>query len=131
MRQEQEEAPYGYEWVDVKSFDENGNAVFKRELVKLQMVGGHSEEKDADDEVKQFVKDLKAKVEENRNEKFATFEAVKYTSQVVAGVIYKVKVKVGDDKYLHLRVLKQLPHKGGNFVLRTVEDGTFKLADPL
>ena len=131
MQGKEEPAPPGYEWQDVKSYDENGKAVFKRELVKLQMVGGPSEEKDADDEVKKLVNDLKVKVEENRNEKFTTFEAVKFTTQVVAGVMYKVKVKVGDDKYLHLRVLKNLPNKGGDFVLRAVEDGTFKLSDPL
>ena len=95
------------------------------------MVGGPSEERDADDEVKKLVNDLKAKVEEKRNEKFTTFEAAKFTTQVVAGVMYKIKVKVGDDKYLHLRVLKNLPHKGGDFVLRSVEEGTFKLTDPL
>ena len=131
MQGKEEPAPPGYEWQDVKSYDENGKAVFKRELVKLQMVGGPSEEKDADDEVKKLVNDLKVNVEENRNEKFTTFEAVKFTTQVVAGVMYKVKVKVGDDKYLHLRVLKNLPNKGGDFVLRAVEDGTFKLSDPL
>ena len=131
MQGEEEQAPPGYEWLDVKSFDENGKAVFKRELVKLEMVGGPSEERDADDEVKKFVNDLKAKVEEKRNEKFTTFEAAKFTTQVVAGVMYKIKVKVGDDKYLHLRVLKNLPHKGGDFVLRSVEEGTFKLTDPL
>ena len=129
--QGEEQAPPGYEWQDVKSFDENGKAVFKRELVKLKMVGGPSEERDANDEVKKLVNDLKAKVEEKRNEKFTTFEAAKFTTQVVAGVMYKIKVKVGDDKYLHLRVLKNLPHKGGNVELRTIEEGTFKLADPL
>ena len=129
--QGEEQAPRGYEWIDVKSYDENGKAVFKRELVKLKMVGGPSEERDANDEVKKLVNDLKAKVEEKRNEKFTTFEAAKFTTQVVAGVMYKIKVKVGDDKYLHLRVLKNLPHKGGDFVLRSVEEGTFKLTDPL
>ena len=131
--QGEEQAPRGYEWLDVKSYDENGKAVFKRELVKLEMVmvGGPSEERDANDEVKKLVNDLKAKVEEKRNEKFTTFEAAKFTTQVVAGVMYKIKVKVGDDKYLHLRVLKNLPHKGGDFVLRSVEEGTFKLTDPL
>ena len=127
----QEEAPPGYEWQDVKSYDENGKAVFKRELVKLHMTGGPTEERDANDEVKKLANEIKAQVEEKRNEKFTTFEAVKYTTQVVAGVMYKIKVKVGDDKYLHLRALKNLPAKGGNFVLRTVEDGTFKLSDPL
>ena len=132
MQGEKEEpAPPGYEWQDVKSYDENGKAVFKRELVKLEMVGGPSEEKDADEEVKKMTNDLKVKVEEERKEKFTSFEAVKYTTQVVSGVMYKVKVKVGDDKYIHLRALKNLPAKGGNFVLSSVEEGTFKLGDPL
>ena len=131
MQGEEEQAPPGYEWQDVKSFDENGKAVFKRELVKMQMVGGPAEERDATDEVKKIANDLKKKVEEKRNTTFSTFEAVKYTTQVVAGVMYRIKVKVGDDQYLHLRVLKNLPNKGGNFLLRAVEEGTFKLADPL
>ena len=133
MRGEEKEepAPYGYEWQDVKSFDENGKAVFKRELVKLEMVGGPTEEKDADEDVKKLAEELKKQVEENRNTTFTTFEAVKFTTQVVNGVMYKIKVKVGDDQYIHLRALKNLPHKGGNVVLRTVEEGTFKLADPL
>ena len=74
---------------------------------------------------------LKKQVEENRNATFTTFDAVKFTTQVVNGVMYKIKVKVGDDQYIHLRALKNLPHKGGNVVLKNVEEGTFKLADPL
>ena len=129
--EKEEPAPPGYEWQDVKSFDENGKAVFKRELVKLEIVGGPTEEKDADEDVKKLAEELKKQVEENRNTTFTTFEAVKFTTQVVNGVMYKIKVKVGDDQYIHLRALKNLPHKGGNVVLRTVEEGTFKLADPL
>ena len=98
MQGEEEQAPPGYEWQDVKSYDENGKAVFKRELVKLKMTGGPTEERDANDEVKKLANEIKAQVEEKRNEKFTTFEAVKYTTQVVAGVMYKIKVKVGDDK---------------------------------
>ena len=127
----EEPAPPGYEWQDVKSFDENGKAVFKRELVKLEMVGGPTEEKDADEDVKKLTAELKKQVEENRNATFTTFDAVKFTTQVVNGVMYKIKVKVGDDQYIHLRALKNLPHKGGNVVLKNVEEGTFKLADPL
>ena len=129
--EKEEPAPPGYEWQDVKSFDENGKAVFKRELVKLEMVGGPTEEMDADEDVKKLAEELKKQVEENRNTTFTTFEAVKFTTQVVNGVMYKIKVKVGDDQYIHLRALKNLPHKGGNVVLRTVEEGTFKLGDPL
>ena len=74
---------------------------------------------------------MKPQVEKALGETYSTFEAVKYTTQVVAGVMYRIKVKVGDDQYLHLRVLKNLPAKGGNFVLRAVDEATYKLADPL
>ena len=125
--EKEEPAPPGYEWQDVKSFDENGKAVFKRELVKLEMVGGPSEEKDADENVKKLAEELKKEVEENRKTTFTTFQAVKFTTQVVNGVIYNIKVKVGDDQYIHLRAL----NKKGKVTLGTVEEGTFKSEDPL
>ena len=131
MEGKEEPAPEGYEWQDVKSFDENGKAVFKRELVKLEVVGGPSEEKEANDEVKKMVEKLKASVEEKKNTKYTTFEAVKFTTQVVNGVMYRIKVKVGENEYIHIKALKNLPAQGGKVVLRNVADGTFKLGDPI
>ena len=131
MEGKEEPAPEGYEWQDVKSFDENGKAVFKRELVKLEVVGGPSEEKEANDEVKKMTEELKANVEEKKNTKYTTFEAVKFTTQVVNGVMYRIKVKVGQDEYIHIKALKNLPAQGGKVVLRSVADGTFKLGDPI
>ena len=131
MEGKEEPAPEGYEWQDVKSFDENGKAVFKRELVKLEVVGGPSEEKEANDEVKKMVEELKANVEEKKNTKYTTFEAVKFTTQVVNGVMYRIKVKVGENEYIHIKALKNLPAQGGKVVLRNVADGTFKLGDPI
>ena len=43
---------------------------------------------------------------------FAAFEPVCYTSQVVAGTNYFVKVRTGDAVYVHIRVHKPLPHTG-------------------
>ena len=131
MEGKEEPAPEGYEWQDVKSFDENGKAVFKRELVKLEVVGGPSEEKEANDEVKKMTEELKASVEEKKNTKYTTFEAVKFTTQVVNGVMYRIKVKVGENEYIHIKALKNLPAQGGKVVLRNVADGTFKLGDPI
>ena len=133
MRGEEKEepAPYGYEWQDVKSFDENGKAVFKRELVKLKVIGGPTEERDATEEVKKMAEELKENVEAKKNTKYTTFEAVKFTTQVVNGVIYRIKVKVGEDEYIHLKAIKNLPAQGGKVVLRNVADGEFKLEDPI
>ena len=127
----EEPAPEGYEWQDVKSYDENGKAVFKRELVKLEMVGAPTEDKEATEDVKKIVEELKANVEEKTNAKYTTFEAVKFNTQVVNGVMYRIKVKVGDNEYIHLRALKNLPAQGGKVVLKNVEEGKFKLEDPL
>ena len=127
----EEPAPEGYEWQDVKSFDKDGKAVFKRELVKLEVVGGPSEEKEATEEVKKMAEELKEKVEEKKNTKYTTFEAVKFTTQVVNGIIYRIKIKVGEDEYLHVKALKQLPAHGGKLTFRNASEGTFKLADPI
>ena len=131
MEQKEEPAPEGYEWQDVKSFDKDGKAVFKRELVKLEIVGGPTEEKEATDDVKKMVEELKASVEEKKKTKYTTFEAVKFTTQVVNGIMYRIKIKVGEDEYLHVRALKSLPVQGGKVTLRNVSEGTFKLGDPL
>ena len=131
MEQKEEPAPEGYEWQDVKSFDKDGKAVFKRELVKLEIVGGPTEEKEATDDVKKMVEELKTSVEEKKKTKYTTFEAVKFTTQVVNGIMYRIKIKVGEDEYLHVRALKSLPVQGGKFTLRNVSEGTFKLGDPL
>ena len=131
MEKKEEPAPEGYEWQDVKSFDKDGKAVFKRELVKLEIVGGPTEEKEATDDVKKMVEELKTSVEEKKKTKYTTFEAVKFTTQVVNGIMYRIKIKVGEDEYLHVRALKSLPVQGGKVTLRNVSEGTFKLGDPL
>ncbi len=131
MQGEEEQAPPGYEWQDVKSFDANGKAVFKRELVKLKVIGGPTEERDATEEVKKMAEELKENVEAKKNTKYTTFEAVKFTTQVVNGIIYRIKVKVGEDEYIHLKAIKNLPAQGGKVVLRNVSEGTFKLSYPI
>ena len=130
MDSTKEEAPPGYEWQDVKSYDENGKAIFKRELVKLQMVGGPTEVQDANEEIKQIATGLKEEVEKQTKKTFKIFEAVKFTTQVVNGIMYRIKVKIGDNEYIHLRAIKNLPAKGGNVVFKNVDEG-FKLEDPL
>ena len=76
------------------------------------MCGGFdNEELDADDEVKALALEMKPKVEKALGTTFGTFEAVKYVTQVVAGTNYKIKVKVGDEQYVHIKVFVPLPCK--------------------
>ena len=41
-----------------------------------------------------------------------TFEITGYTTQVVAGLNYQLKIHVGDNQYIHAKVYKPLPHTG-------------------
>ena len=52
---------------------------------------------------------MKSAVEAETNQSYTTFEAVKYTSQVVAGTNYIVKFRVGADEYIHVKIFVPLP----------------------
>ena len=94
------------------------------------MLGGFNNAQDADDNVKALVKGMKEKAEAALGEKYSVFEAVKFKTQVVAGTNYLVKVKVGDEKYVHLKIYVPLPCKNAPNELLEQEKGK-TLADPL
>ena len=94
------------------------------------MCGGFGESRDADDKAKELAKEMKPKVEEALKKTFSEFEAVKFTTQVVAGTNYKIKVKVGDEKYVHIKVHVPLPCKNAPNQLMEQQDNK-TLADPL
>ncbi|XP_037613074.1 cystatin-B-like [Sebastes umbrosus] len=84
------------------------------------MVGGFTETMDATEETQKFCDQVKCQVEEKTNEKYETFLAVKYRSQVVAGQIFLIKVHAGG--YLLLKVLKKLSCNGGDIVLLDLQE---------
>jgi cystatin-A/B len=94
------------------------------------MCGGFGDAKDADDKVKALALEMKPKAEAALGATFATFDAVKYTTQVVAGTNYKIKVNVGDGKFVHIKVYVPLPCKNAPNELLSQEAGK-TLADPL
>ena len=51
-------------------------------------------------------------LEDKMGKQFGRFEVVGYTSQVVAGTIYQVKVRVEDGPYgyIHAKIFKPLPY---------------------
>lgn len=87
------------------------------------MLGGYGSAKDADTEVKTLATSLKGACETKCGKTFSKFDAVKYTSQVVAGMNYKIKVDVGDGKYVHIKVYQPLPHTNEPPKLDEVEEG--------
>ncbi|XP_003463995.1 cystatin-B [Cavia porcellus] len=75
------------------------------------MCGAPSAAKPATAETQKLVDAVKAQLEEKENQKYSVFKAVSYKNQVVAGTNYFVKVDVGEENFLHLRVFESLPHE--------------------
>jgi cystatin-A/B len=94
------------------------------------MCGGFGNARDADDKVKALAKEVKPEVEKALGATYSQFEAVKFTTQVVAGTNYKIKVKVGDGQYVHIKVFVPLPCNNAHNKLLEQEAGK-TLADAL
>ncbi|KAM6475010.1 cystatin-B-like [Liasis olivaceus] len=75
------------------------------------LCGGASELKAATEETQQIIQEIKSQLEEKESRNFDIFEAVSYRTQVVAGTNYFIKVHVGNDEYVHVRVFQRLPHE--------------------
>ena len=76
------------------------------------MCGGFGNSRPADDKVKAIALEMKPKVEQALGETYSEFEAVSFMTQVVAGTNYTIKVKVGNGKYVHIKVFVPLPCNG-------------------
>ncbi len=74
----------------------------------MMMCGGFGNSRPADDKVKALALEMKPKVEQALGTTYTQFEAVQYTTQVVAGTNYKIKVKVDEGKYVHIKVFVPL-----------------------
>ena len=94
------------------------------------MLGGPGAAQDANEEIKAIAKGMKEHAEKALGETYTEFEAVKFTQQIVNGTNYNIKVKVGGEKYIHIKVHVPLPNKNEpNKLLEQHKDKT--LADPL
>ena len=85
--------------------------------------GGYSTEQEVTVDIQEPAEAAKAEIESKSNRAFPTFEVVKFSKQVVAGMNYKLKIKVGVDKYIHAVVFKGLPHTGGALSVTSIEEG--------
>ncbi|XP_075413281.1 cystatin-A [Tenrec ecaudatus] len=85
--------------------------------------GGLSEAKRATPEIQEMVNEVKSQLEEQTNESYEEFEAVEYKTQVVAGVNYYVKIRVGDEKYIHIKMFKSLPGENQSLTLTGYQTG--------
>eukprot|EP00814_Leptocylindrus_danicus_P002967 CAMPEP_0116033192 /NCGR_PEP_ID=MMETSP0321-20121206/18798_1 /TAXON_ID=163516 /ORGANISM="Leptocylindrus danicus var. danicus, Strain B650" /LENGTH=99 /DNA_ID=CAMNT_0003509131 /DNA_START=181 /DNA_END=480 /DNA_ORIENTATION=+ len=82
------------------------------------MAGGHSEVKSATPEIQEIATSMKGEVESKLGAKYDKFDATHFTQQVVAGMIFHIKVATGDADAVHLRCYQPLPHTGDPIALQ-------------
>lgn len=87
------------------------------------MCGGTGDVKEATEEIQQIVDSLKCEIQSKAGKEFETLKAVSYKSQVVAGTNYFIKVHVGNDDHVHVRVFQALPHTGAGPEVHSVQVG--------
>lgn len=79
---------------------------------EMAVCGGKSETKAVDSESRQFLNTVKRSVESQTGKKYAQWQPNAVRTQIVAGVNYFAKIKVGDNEYIHVTVWKKLGDEG-------------------
>ncbi|XP_074665742.1 cystatin-B-like [Strix aluco] len=69
---------------------------------------------------------VKPHLEAKEGKTFDVFTAVEFKTQVVAGTNYFIKVHVGNDEFMHLRVFRSLPHENQPLSLHSYQSSKTK-----
>ena len=94
------------------------------------MIGGFDDVNECTEDIIILANNMKEQVENTLGETFDIFEPILYTSQVVAGTNYNIKVHVGEQRFIHIKIYVPLPvYNAANQLLECESDKT--LFDPL
>ncbi|XP_053198459.1 cystatin-B-like [Scomber japonicus] len=85
------------------------------------MCGGLATENPADDAIQKICESMKPHAESKAGKSYDVFNAKSYKTQVVQGTNYFIKVHVGGDDHVHLRVYEKLPCYGGGLELSNMQ----------
>ncbi|XP_041670171.1 cystatin-B-like [Cheilinus undulatus] len=94
------------------------------------MCGGLGEPQPADEKIQKLADSLKGAAEEKAGKTFDVFVAKTYATQVVSGTNYFIKVHVGGEDHIHLRVYEKLQCNGGEISLHGIQQSKSH-ADPV
>lgn len=89
--------------------------------------GGMTPAKPAVSEVQEICDLVREDVETKAGKKFAEYVAIEYSTQVVAGTNYFVKIHIGNEEYMHVRIFQPLPCNGGNPQVHAFHVGKAKM----
>jgi len=87
------------------------------------MCGGVGETKKGDQEAQQIIDSVRADLESKSGKSFSKYEAHSYSTQVVAGTNFFVKVRISESEFAHITVYRPLSGKSSleSFVLGKTE----------
>ncbi|XP_044140076.1 leukocyte cysteine proteinase inhibitor 1-like [Bufo gargarizans] len=97
---------------------------------KGHVAGGLGEEKPATPEIQELCDSVKHQFEVKSGVNAATWKVICYKSQVVAGMMYYVKVDLGGGQFCFLKIVDPLPHTGEKASLSDYQCGK-KKEDPI
>jgi|TARA_B110000305_G_C19357146_1_gene597473 hypothetical protein len=78
----------------------------------MTVCGGHTAPKAPTEEVSAHVASVAAAIKEKIGNDSSELVLVSFTSQVVAGTMYMVKLSAGGDQHVHAKIFVPLPHTG-------------------
>ncbi|KAI5948586.1 cystatin-A [Manis javanica] len=90
------------------------------------MPGGLTDARPATPEIQKIADEVKPQLESKTNRTYEEFKVVQYKTQVVAGTNYYIKVQVGDNSYIHIKVFKSLPAEHETLTLTGYQEGKSK-----
>ncbi|XP_060949422.1 cystatin-B-like [Limanda limanda] len=89
----------------------------------MSRTGGLSEVFEADGVTLMICGMMSREVEARTGKNYDMFKPEMYRTQVVGGFNYFIKVHVGGDDHVHLRVYQKLPCDGGTLELTEIQQG--------
>ncbi|OQV20557.1 hypothetical protein BV898_05379 [Hypsibius exemplaris] len=95
------------------------------DVAHVQLPGGPSQEKIGDPQAQAIADAVKPEVQTKLGaaQELQEYVVEKYTTQVVAGTNYFLKIRTAPNHYIHARVFKPLPHTKAQPQLHSVQSG--------